>query len=105
LEKVKGAKRATIIFDDDKDQVSREELGFGANPNKKEEVTYSKTVRTTNHVANQLNSLTKIGLGKTVSEVIQSLIDSKLDSLPDTTKRKYDMLLDIAEKQDFLTHK
>lgn len=87
-----------------KDQVSREELGFGAKQNEKEEVTYSKTVRTTNHVANQLNSLTKIGLGKTVSEVIQSLIDSKLDSLPDSTKRKYDMLLDMAEKQDFLTH-
>ncbi|RMC47732.1 DUF5388 domain-containing protein [Lactobacillus sp. ESL0225] len=87
------------------DQVSREELGFGAEPTEKEEVTYSKTVRTNNHVANQLNSLTKIGLGKTVNEVIQSLIDSKLDSLPDSTKAKYDMLLDIAEKQDFLTHK
>lgn len=65
-------------------------------------VTFTSSVRVDNHVRNKLTALFNIGLGDTQQDIINRLINDKVDSLDDSAKKRFNDMYSILEKKDYL---
>lgn len=79
-----------------------------ANQVKREEVvddgtvTLSVTIRVDNHLRNKITALLNVGMGESQKDVVDLLVDEKVSSLDDTTKKRFKDMYSILEKKDYL---
>lgn len=83
-------------------QVTREDILKATQP---EQVTYTTTIRTNNHVRNELFALGNLGLiGSSSNDIIQQLISSYVGSLDESTVQHFDSMVHILEQKDAMEH-
>lgn len=63
-------------------------------------VTFYANVRINNHIKNKLEALTNIGLAKSQKDALDRALEYYVDSLPDETKRKFNIQVATLEERD-----
>lgn len=63
-------------------------------------VTFDTSVRMSNHIKNQLQAMTLIGVAKNQSEAIESLLVEWLNSIDSDTERMFKFQVEMLEKKD-----
>lgn len=83
-------------------QVTREDVLKAAQP---EQVTYTTTIRTSNHVRNELFALGNLGLiGSSSNDIIKQLISSYIGALDESTVQHFESMVHILEQKDAMEH-
>lgn len=65
-------------------------------------VTTHASIRVDNHTRNRLTALLNIGLGTSQKEIIDVLVNEKVDSLAGDDKKRFNDMYSILEKKDYL---
>lgn len=68
-------------------------------------ITFPVTIRVTNHTRNQIQALGHLGTKSTLKEVVEELVQLKVDSLTDSDKARYLEDVNTLETKDYLSKK
>lgn len=84
----------TFTQDDLKKESKKEQI------TKTESVTYYANIRINNHIRNQLQSLSLMGLAKSQKGALELLINEYVNGMPEELRREYDLNYKTLEDRD-----
>lgn len=65
-------------------------------------VTFDTSVRMNNHIKNQLQAMTLLGIAKNQAEAIDLMLVEWLNSIDESTEQMFKLQVDMLEKKDVL---
>ena len=65
-------------------------------------ITFPVNIRVDNHIRNQISALLNLGIAKSNKDMVQKLVDQKIDELSESEKTRYNKMYSILEQKDFL---
>lgn len=84
------------------DSFTTDDLSQKPQPKNVDRVTFDTSVRMNNHIKNQLQAMTLLGIAKNQAEAVDLMLVEWLNHIDESTEQMFKMQVDMLEKKDAL---
>lgn len=101
--KLKRGARIKVTNQSSRDEITSDKKNETKKRKHKVLVDIPVNIRTDNHIRNYMSALVKLGQGSSNKNLLELMVNEKINKLNDDDKKRFDAIVEILERKDVLS--